>query len=117
METEKENLENKIPKRTKTLSRNGKWYYKISAERNRAGQVKHYHDNKGLIAPNSILDRLAKSGNVPQLKSFSKYPDIINEAKVLEAYKHFKEHNTEPEKFIETKKRLMAVLKKINDLE
>ena len=119
METESEIViitEPKIPKRTKTLSKNGKYYYKISAECNRAGQLKHYHDNKKTIAPQSILDRLAKTGNVPQLKSFSKYPDIINEEKVMEAYKLFKEHNTEPEKFMETKKRLMIVLKKINDL-
>ena len=103
-------------KRPKTLSKNGKIYYKISPEINRAGQIKYYKDNKNKIAPNAILSRLEKTGNIPQIKSLEKYPNIITEETIMKSYKKFKEHNEDPEKFIHTKNKLIVLLKKINDL-
>ena len=100
----KENIDNEIKdverKRIKTLSKKGNIYYKISPEVNRLAQHKHYHDNKEAIAVKTILQRLEKTGNVPQYASVKKFPEIITEERMVKSYRVFKDTNTDPEKFI-----------------
>ena len=106
----------KIPKRTKTLSKNNKIYYKISDEINRAAQIKHYWDHKSTIAPLSILHRMREYGSIPQLKSFKKYPDILNEKTIVDAYRTYMDKCNDAERAILVKNKMMTFIKKIDDL-
>ena len=89
-------------------------YYKTSAEVNRAGQLKHYYENKEAVSTKSILFRLETKGNIPQYQSYVKYPSILTEEVIMISYKKFRDINEDPEKFIATKKKLMTLLKKID---
>ena len=116
-----------MPKRVKTMS-NGrhykykedgepKMYYKISDEVNKAAQKKFYEKNKDLINAKGILERLEHTGNIPQLKSFSKYPDIITEEAVIRSYQIFiKQDDIEPLKIKMTRDKLKILQAKLNPI-
>lgn len=103
-------------KRTKTMSKNGNMYYKTSLEVNRAGQYKHYHDNKDQVSTKSILLRLESTGNIPQFNSIKKFPYILTEDVIMKGYKIFKDKNDDPERFLIVKNKLMSLLKKMEKL-
>ena len=102
------------PKRVRTLSKNGIIYYKNSPEVNREGQKKYYNDHKENLAPQSVLNRLEKIGNVPQFASVKKYPSYINEESIMRSYRAFKEHNDDPEKYIVVRDKINKLIKKID---
>tara|TARA_R110000751_G_scaffold174922_3_gene281193 strand:+ start:878 stop:1258 length:381 start_codon:yes stop_codon:yes gene_type:complete len=102
-------------KRTKTVSKHGNMYYKTSLEVNRIGQHKHYLENKESIATKSILARLETTGSIPQFSSIKKYPLLITEETIMKGYRIFNKKNNDPEKFIIVKKKLMVLLKKLEN--
>lgn len=120
-------MANKVPKRVKTMS-NGrhykykedgepKVYYKIDNEVNKAAQKKFYEKNKDSINAKGILERLQHKGNIPQLKSFSKYPDYITEETVIRAYQIFiKQDDIEPQKIKSTRDKLKQLQNKLNPI-
>ena len=121
------NKENKTPKRVKTMSagRHYKYkedglpqlYYKISDEVNKAAQKKFYEKNKTIINARGILERLEHKGNIPQLKSFEKYPLYITEESVIRAYEKFiRQDDIEPQKIKETRDKIKILQNKLHPI-
>ena len=95
-----------------------KMYYKNENEYNKQAQKKFYQKNKDLINSRGILERLEHNGNVPQLKSFTKYPNYITEDAVIKAYHKFiSQPDVEPLKIKTVRERIKILQAKLNPID
>ena len=103
------------------ISRNGKFYMKLSTAANKLAQTKwkekhdldpNAHACAAKRSSTAILFRLETNGSVPHLGSFRKYPEEITSHTVQSAYTRWKESNTDPDKFLKVQRKMTSLYMK-----
>ena len=98
-------------KRTRTVSKNGKVYYKNPPERNRLAQKKHYTEFTHQIRVDAILKSIEK-GMCPRLGTITKYPELTEDA-IMQKFRIFKERCTDPDDYLKRSRNIVHLFSQL----
>ena len=96
----------------KTTSKYGNVYYKMSAEKNRIAQQKHYAENKEQVKAKAVLKSI-EQGMCPRLTTLQKYADYLTEDKITERFRKFRSGCENQEELYNRSKKLFELVEQM----